>query len=351
MSEWTDLGVDVRAENITIKILGLSGRVWNLAGLDMGVQGAWIAGPIEGMVHVPFEGVWTKPAYGPPRFERTVDSGREIGFPLALSSDSALGWYDTEAKFWNDVTPDGGAFFSITTRRYGEMWVPIQLKEAPKDTLDDDPTHDGNNFQIWNVVLAVDGNPRWRQPDVAPAPYVKHGQNKPLLRVVNRGTQPAWPVYIVSAPGKVKLPDGPNAVISAETENPLLTDLSSLLNLFGLPNFFGLRTRDTHMIDVPELLPGEHAVIDTDPSHRIAISAIDPQDNIIKQFLRNSELADWLFGHYGDTGLPLLQRFHGQGFSIPIPPRSIATLPVSHSQSGGKIWVRVPQRFERAISA
>lgn len=353
MSEWSDLPADVRGEQMAIKIIGRSGRVWNLAGLDFGVQGAWIAGPIEGLVHVPFESVWTKPAYGPPRFERTVDAGREIKFPLALGSDTSLGWYDVEAKFWNDVDKDGGAFLTVTTQRYGEMWVPIQLKEAPQDPLDDDPTMNNNNFQIWNVTLAVDGNPRWRQPDIFPRPFVSKvaNEHKGIIRVVNRGTEPAWPVFICSAPGKIFLPDGPNAIIGPD--NPL-ADQPSLAELFGFPEWDpnGIRRRrDANMIEVPTLLPGEHVLIDTDPSHRIAISALDPTDNIIKQFLRNSELLAWLTDNYGDSGLPVLQRFKGQGFSIPIPPRSIATLPVKHSVTNGKIWCRVPQRFERAISA
>lgn len=330
MSEWSDLPPEVRGENISIKIIGASGRVWNLAGTDMGLQGAFIAGAIDGMVHVPFESVWTKPAYGPQRFERTVDSRREIAFPLGLSSNSALGWYDTEAKFWNDVTPNKTAWFTITTRRYGEMWVPVQLLEAPKDPMEWDPTRQGRtSFQIWNVTLVVDGNPRWRQPDLIPPPFTATEKNgyKGVIRVANRGTEPAWPVFIISAPGKVYLPDGPDAVIG-ET-----------------------RKRDTNMIEIPELAAGEHCLIDTDPSHRIAISAVDPVDGPIKKFLRNSDLLDWIFGEYGDSGLPVLQRFKGQGFSNPIPPKSIATLPVMHSRKNGKIWVRIPQRFERAISA
>lgn len=349
MSEWSDLSPELRGENISIKIIGSTGRVWNIAGTDMGLQGAFIAGAIDGMVHVPFESVWTKPAYGPQRFERTVDSRREITFPLGLSSDTALGWYDTEAKFWNDVTPTDTAFFSITTRRYGEMWVPVQLLEAPKDPMEWDPTRQGRtSFQIWNVTLVVDGNPRWRQPDLCPPPFVASEANQyhGVIRVANRGTEPAWPVYLISAPGKVYLPDGPNAVIG--------DDPTSGGGLFKNPSFDPLgihRRRDAHMIEIPELLAGEHTLIDTDPSHRIAISATDPTDNVIKQFLRNSDLLDWIFGEYGDSGLPVLQRFHGQGFSVPIPPKTIATLPVKHSKKGGKIWARIPQRFDRAISA
>jgi hypothetical protein len=158
-------------------------------------------------------------------------------------------------------------------------------------------------------------------------------------------------VYLISAPGQAYLPDGPNGVIGGRDP---IADWPGIGALFGHPEFDPLgihRRRDANMITIPELSPGEHTLIDTDPSHRIAISATDPVDNGIKQFLRNSDLLDWIFGQYGDTGLPVLQRFHGQGFSVPIPPKTVATLPVKHSKSGGKIWVRIPQRFDRAISA
>jgi hypothetical protein len=103
------------------------------------------------------------------------------------------------------------------------------------------------------------------------------------------------------------------------------------------------------MIPIPELQPGEHAIIDTDPAHRIAVTVLDPTDNIIKQFIRNSELLEWLTGNYGDTGLPLIQRFKGQGFSVPIPPRSVATLPVKHSVAGKRIAVQLPQTFDSPL--
>jgi hypothetical protein len=104
------------------------------------------------------------------------------------------------------------------------------------------------------------------------------------------------------------------------------------------------------MIPIPDLNPGEHAIIDTDPSHRIAVTILDPVDNIIKKFIRNSELLDWISGHYGDSGLPLIQRFKGQGFSVPIPPRSVATLPVKHNRTGARISVQCPQLFESALA-
>ena len=352
--QWSQLSEAARTEGVSCAWIGADGRYWPLTGTMAGTEGAFITGPIDGMVHVPWEGVWTTPAYSAPKFERTVDGRREISFTLGLMSSTSLGWYDTESRFWAGCRKDATGYFTVTTRRHGQLWIPMQLLEAPKCALPDDPAY--QKVALHEVILAAgDGEPRWHRPDVAPAPFTRRTGtvNKGIIRIANRSPEPAWPIFFVSAPGKVYLPDGPNAFTSTE-RNPL-DDWPRISNLFGVPFVDELtgsfsRTRDAGMIEVPELLDGEHAIIDTDPTHRIAISAKDPVDNLLKQFIRKSELLEWLVGEYGSSGLPLLQRFRGQGFSVPIPPRSVATLPVSHSRPGGKIWCQLPQRFESALA-
>lgn len=353
---WSSLPPEIRDAPISCKWIGADGRVWPLTGLDAGAEGAFVTGDIDGLVHVPFEGIWTNPAYGPPRFERTVDGRREIAFQLGLYSDTGLGWFDTEGRWWSGCKKDATGFFSVTTLRHGELWMPMQLLDTPKAALGPAIDNPQNRVLIHNIVLAVDGEPRWRRPDVAPPPWVRPpGKvDRGFIRVANRGTEPAWPIYFLDAPGKVSLPDGPNAFTS-DRYNPL-DDWPRLGELFGVPVIDKIldrytRTRQTNMIDIPELQEGEHAIIDTDPTHRIAVTILDPVDNIVKRYIRNSELLDWITGNYGDTGLPLIQRFKGQGFSIPIPPHSVATLPVMHSRAGAKIAVQLPQRFESALAA
>lgn len=351
---WNQLPSNIRDAPISCKWIGSDGEVWPLTGLDAGIMGAFVSGAIEGMVHVPFDSVWTKPAYGPPVFERTIDARREISFRLGLYSDSGLGWFDTESRWWRGCKKNATGFFSVTTLRNGELWLPMQLLEAPKCKLEDDPSR--QKFALHDIVLAVDGDPRWRRPDVAPPPFIRPSgeTDRGYIRIANRGTEPAWPIFILSAPGQVYLPDGPNAFTTAEID--AMDDWPKLGRLFGIPLIDELlgtqtRTRTSDMIKIPKLNPGENAIIDTDPAHRIAITTMDPIDNILKKFLRNSELLDWIVGEYGDSGLPLLQRFEGQGFSIPIPPRSVATLPVQHSRIGGRIYAQLPQRFESALAA
>lgn len=354
MTEWSQLSPAARAEGVQIAWIGSDGVYWPLAGgVDGGAMGAFIAGPIDGMVHVQQNNVWTKPAYGPPRFERMVDDTKQIHFMLGLMSDTSLGWYDTETKFWRGMTTDSTGFFVVTTRRHGQLWVPMQLFDTPKCALEDDPS--GQRVLIHEVTLAADGEPRWHRPDKAPEPFIRPsgGPDRGYIRIGNASTQPQWPIFFITAPGKVFLPDGPNAYTST-MENPL-NDWPRISALFGIPfvdEILGSfsATRNSTMIEIPELEPGENAIIDTDPTHRIAITTKDPVDTIIKKFVRKSELLDWILGTYGSSGLPLLQRFNGQGFSVPIPPASVATLPVQHNHPGGKIWCQLPQRFESALA-
>lgn len=363
MTAWSELSREARGEGIQIGWTGSDGNYWPLAGgTDGGTLGAFIAGSIDGMVHVPQDNVWTKYAYGPPRFERMVDAQRQISFPLGLMSDSSLGWYDTETKFWKGCTTTTTGYFHLITRRHGELWLPMQLFETPKCALEDDPS--GQRVLIHDVILTVDGEPRWRRPWKQPDPFTSTGgaTGTGVIKVGNASTQPQWPVFMVSGPADaVLLPDGPNAFITqVPPQNAALTVVDSTINriagLFGaatlIDDVLGIYslTRDKNMIEIPPIPAGTTVLVDTDPTHRIAISTTDPVDSIIKQFIRNSDLLEWITNGYGATGLPYAQQFSGQGFSTPIPPQSVASMPVYHDQAGGQIWLLLPQTFESALA-
>lgn len=330
---WSDLDDNLKADGINIGWIGTDERHWNIGGFMAGAQGAIITGPVSGMVHVPFKGVWHSPAYGPPRFERTVDERREISTRITLMSDSNFGWFDTETFWWDGMKADDPGFWTIFTRAKGGYYLPMQLLDSVETPLEDDPTYQGN-MQEWDILLAADGEPRWMAPDLRPPEWVndwsrtttiKQDENAlsptitvgvGTLRVANRSTQPQWPIFTVSAPGRCWLSNG--------------------------------STKD--MIRVPKLNPGEHVIIDTNPERRIAISALDPVDHWTKKLVRNSDLLNWLFGEYGESGETILERFNGQGFSNPIEPGTVANLTVFHSHEGARVSVRLPQRYERAIS-
>jgi hypothetical protein len=342
MSDWADLPAYLRASGISNKWIGNNHQpdVWHISGFLEGAEGAFISGPIRGLVHRPFRSIWHEPAYGPPRFERTVDERREISTRIALCSDSEFGWQDVETKWWNGMNGDDQGYWCTFTRRTGELWLPMQLADAVQTELAEDPGY-GNHVQEWDILLAADGEPRWRMPDLQPpdwvyvlnsatttvkrdeapsSPEITVGVGK--FRVANRGTAPAWPVFTLTAPTRGKQP----------------------------ARWWISNGSSTRMIRVPALNKGEHVIVDTNPEHRIAISALDPVDDWTKQIVRNSELLSWLFGQYGESGISILERFHGQGFDQPCMPGEVSKLTVYCDTQHMRASVRLPQRYERAVS-
>lgn len=336
IQRWSDLPQHRRAGGINIGWSGNDDRFWDIGGFNEGAQGAVISGPVKGMVHRPWTGIWHQPAYGPPRFERTIDERREITFPITLMNDTEFGWANTETLWWNGLDGEAPGFFHVFTRYKGNFYIPMQLVEAVEDELEEDPTNNGNNSQQWWIKLAADGEPRWRTPDLRPLewvvkntdPVIQVKRDESLLaplvnvrvhkfKVANKGTAPAWPVFVVGAPGYVWLPDGVSG----------------------------------RMLRIPRLYPGENVLIDTNPEHRIAISSMDPSPSWVDNILSNVDLLEWLgINEFQERTESVLERFHGQGFTKPIEPGTVATLPVFHSQVGARVSVRLPQRHERAIS-
>jgi hypothetical protein len=354
---WSALTPMIANFPISIGWIDCLGNYWPLTGINGGSLGAFITGDIDGLVHVPFEGLWTQPAYGQPRYERQVDARKEVAFQLGLYSDTSLGWYDVESRWWAGCRSDATGFLSVTTYKHGQLWIPMQLLEAPKCKLDDDAAR--QRFAVHNVVLACDGEPRFRRPDKQPLPFTATtGTNgtSGYITVANLSLRPQWPYYICEAPANITLPDGPSVIVGDAYTYNLLSDWPDLLNTFGDPvvdTDAGTLTwkRTPNTVTVPALIAGNNALIDSDPSHRIAVSALDPVDNSMKQDIRNSTILSMLFGSYGQSGLPLIQQWSGaQGFVTPIPPRCVATLPVSTSTIGNRIWLYLPQLWDSALA-
>ena len=354
MTAWRDLPQHLRVPGMSNKWIGNDHQpdVWHLSGFNEGAEGVFISGPIKGLVHRPFKSVWHEPAYGPPRFERTIDERKEISCRIAICSDSEYGGQDVESKWWNGCNGDDQGFWCTSTRRTGELWLPMQLGDAVQTDLAEDPGY-SNYIQEWDILLCADGEPRWRMPDLQPPDFTSYlvpseitpgtyvGNpvitqvlrdeefNAPMIdvavgkfKVANRGTAPAWPIFTLSAPTTGKKPT----------------------------RWWISNGSTSDMVRVPPIYKGEHLIVDTNPEHRIAISAIDPVDDWTKQIIRNSGLLSWLNGQYGESGISVLERFHGQGFSEPIAPGTVATITVFCDRTGMRASARLPQRYERAVS-
>lgn len=339
MSDWTELHANLRADGINFKWIGNDDRVWHIGGQFAGAEGAIIIPPVRGLVHTPRKQIWNEPAYGPPRYERSIDEKKQISFALALAADApGFGWFDVEHKFWDGCNDDAPGWFCVFTRPYGEVYLPMLRDPIQTDELDDDPSLDG--FHVWDIVLSADGEPRFRQPDVQPAPWVN---DMAVTTTVKRDDEKLSPDITVGV-GKFKLAN------RGSTDQFPVLKLSAPTSGRTPARYWISNGSTNQMVRVPPLNKGEHVLIDTNPENRIAISAIDPTEDWMKAIIRNSELLQWLFGQYGESGIPVLERFHGQGFDTPCKAGEVSTITVYSNLVGGRVSVRLPQRFERPIS-
>lgn len=350
MTAWLDIDQNRRAPGMSNKWIGCDAQpdIWNLSGFMEGAQGAFISGSVKGLVHRPFKSIWHEPAYGPPRFERTVDERKEISTRVAIWGDTEYAYQGNESRWWNGMIGDDLGFWSTFTRGLGELWIPMLLADAVQTELAEDPGYE-SYVQEWDILLAADGDPYWRMPDLQPPDWIYplwgegYGPNKAIMTEVKRDDEKLAPKIPVAV-GKFKL-----ANRGTKDQFPTFTLTAPLKG--SKPALWWISNGSTNrMVRVPPLYKGEHVIIDTNPENRIAISAVDPVDDWTKQLLRNSELLKWLFGQYGESGISILERFHGQGFDTPCKAGEVSTLTVYCDTPGMRASVRLPQRYERAVS-
>jgi hypothetical protein len=86
---------------------------------------------------------------------------------------------------------------------------------------------------------------------------------------------------------------------------------------------------------------------DTEPGHRTLTAANDPRDNLLFDYIRQSQVLNFLLGGIANEGLPL-QLTWSNRFMYMIPPRTEVTLTVGHTNRNAVITAVVPQRFKRS---
>ena len=86
---------------------------------------------------------------------------------------------------------------------------------------------------------------------------------------------------------------------------------------------------------------------DTEPAHRTLTAANDPQDNLLFDLIRQSQILDFFLGGIANEGLPLQLQFANR-FIYAIPPKTVVQLTVGHSDPAGVIVAQVGQRFKRS---
>ena len=328
-------------------------RIWNLNGNHAGKEGLCLAPRIQGLMHTPFQTLVSEGPYMVgAHYERTDWRKREINLAVMVGVNfepaTSFRYRMLEERWWSSWSATEDGYLGVYTRTHGWRWLRVRLAEEPKDAFELDPVAFGNNFMQWSMtVLAT--QPFWMKRkefktwvnnaetattwdvvqdllgdiigefediiagtpgahNLVPGKSIGSG----VITLANRGSEIAWPKFVVSSPGRAWIQDGDGRMVGL----PLLTE------------------DDGYML------------VDTDPTARMLTCATDPVDPLFVQLARRSQILDFLLHDVLATTLPVWRRSH-ERFMVPYGPRQIHHIKVFHSDPNGSITAVMPQRFDR----
>jgi hypothetical protein len=329
-ANFASLPKSLRGMNTHVVLLPPNGSMFNLAGPNAGREGARLASQVLGDQSWPFDLVITESPYLMGAIvERVNIKKREFNVGVVIGNHAPpmteYQYRMAEAHWWagQDEAQDG--WLGIYTRFSGWRWIPVRPSETVKTPQKVDNTAYGNNVSQWDLMWMA-ARPYFTKPalfrewsastagmattsDVLDEPVYKG-----ILPLANRGDLPSYVSYYVSSPGTAVVMDN-----AGGTMVPLPTTQASDGNYW----------------------------CDTEPSHRTLTAASDPVDNPLYKYLRSSVLLDFLLHKIDSLGLPLQLRFDRR-FVYSVPPNTVVTLKVEHTDPNGRILAVMPQRFKRS---
>ena len=320
------------------------GNYWDLAGPRKGRQGVRLAGSGSGQImgdqNWPTEQVLVNSPYMMgASIQRQNVGQRQLNLKIIIGNHAPpLTEYQyrmAEEHWWagQDETNDG--WLGVYTRFSGWRWIPVRPQTTVQTPQTQDPTAFGNNFSAWDLTWLA-ARPYYTKPALTlPFQASQAGPAKPppagllagtldallgqtyywgTLPLANRGDLPSYATYYVSSPGQAIVQD------NASTRLVALPVTTNSVGTF---------------------------MCDTEPAHRTLTAANDPQDNLLFDLIRQSQILDFFLGGIANEGLPLQLQFANR-FIYAIPPKTVVQLTVGHSDPAGVIVAQVGQRFKRS---
>lgn len=318
-----------------------AGDVFDLAGPHRGRQGVRLATALLGDQQWPANQVVTNSPYTlGATIERQNVSERKFSLGIIIGDHAPqmteYQYRMAEARWWagQDERQDG--WLGVYTRYSGWRWCPVR-PDAPSGSAQYmDPTAYGNNSSSWDITWlaarpyftkpALYGTWDARTADGLPTPAPTTRVSGLLDRLVqdnyywgsiplaNRGDLPSYATFFVSSPGQAILQDN---------DSRRLVPMPETVNAVG-----------TYMVD-------------TEPAKRTLTAANDPHDNLVFDFIRQSQILKFFLGGVANSGVPL-QLTWADRFIYEIPPRTAVQLTVGHTNPTAVITAVVPQRYKRS---
>lgn len=289
----------------------MNGQLFTLAGPDAGDKGVYLGTSLDGIYDPPVKTVWEEPANLPgARYLAHKIMRRDIVFGVEIVNDSEPGrtWLDRDSEWRKAWSFERDCKLWVTTDS-GRRYLSVRLGESPLVDMSTDPTLNPLNLTLMTVIA---GDPFWYgeevvhdwvlDRDLKNVPLVKDGDINPAavthefdIAELNPTDQPVWPVWVISAPSRVVLPD-----------------------YSWLDDDFAQRR-----VVMPSLVEGEDIVVDVDP--------------------RSPQVVSW-------SGSQVWARMAGVRFRHPISPYTRrAQLPVTIAQApaGAKVQLRLKRPWSR----
>jgi hypothetical protein len=303
-----------------------NGNVTHLNGTGAGQEGVILSMQLQGEQHLPFEQVIMESAFQwGSTIERTIYPQRLINLRVQIGGTIGGVQYNTysyqlcDNRWWagQDETQDG--WLGIYTRFTGWRWIPVRPMKTVDTAQKMEPQAYGNNMAIWDINW-VSERPFYTKTSLyktwsaANARQGSDGLYFGSLMLANQADMPTYVEYIVNGAGVAQVQDNNSST----------------------------------MVQLPPLFASDGpGLVDSDPQERTLTASNDPIDTLFYQYLRSSTVLSFLLSNESTLGEPWWQRGYVR-FTNTVPPQTVATLNVAHSNPNATITAVLSQRYKRS---
>lgn len=328
---WDRLPSNLQGLDTRVMMIGPEGWLFNLAGRDMGKQGVRLGTQLKGEYHLPFELVLTEGAYQMGvTIERVNYTKREMEAGLIIGSHAPIRMNNfqyrwAEDRFWSQLRENADSWLGIYTRFTGFRWTTMRLAKPVDSAQKMDVTAYGNNVAQWDISV-LSTRPYYSKPALFDQWSAKKARLNPdltnpnydptvgTITLANRGDMESFVKFLITGTGTCSVQD----------------------------NY------SDRMVDLPFIEPTDGWVLcDTDPEMRTLTTSQDPVDNLYYQIIRASQILDAFLKNLADSGIPMWRRFDKR-FMFSVPPRTVCSFKVHHSDPNATITAILPQHYRRS---
>jgi hypothetical protein len=305
-----------------------NGNVTHLNGPGAGQEGVVLSMQLQGEQHLPFDQVIMESAFQMGSTitrtnypQRLINLRIQIGGTINGFQYNTYSYQLADNRWWSgqDETQDG--WLGIYTRFTGWRWIPVRPFKTVDTAQKMAPEAFQNNQAIWDINW-VSERPYYTRTSLFKTwsagagltKRAKDGMFSGSLILANQADMPSYVQYIVNGAGNAEVQDNNSST----------------------------------MVKLPILFASDGpALVDTDPQERTLTASNDPIDNIFYEFLRSSTILNFLLSNVAAQGEPWWERGYVR-FLNAIPPQTVATLNVAHSNPNATITAVVQQRYKRS---